>query len=238
MRRINRIELSDIDLDRFVTVKSLVSIRGEADHSRWVFRSPRGADRPVYLELWNPTYLRSNTLVGALEAEFYGPALTPGLRSVVFARGKCRGYVMEAGVRAGAVDPDPDFVRRLWSMTVERRWFANQYRPSHLRRVAAGVTLIDLEGVWRLDVEPVALHLHSFDDPDYERLVKAARSAPVSHSTAIDMADAHVAGAGRRRAAAAPFTRTWFARKGDSLSRRLLQEARNFSRRDRTGLLL
>ncbi len=108
----------------------------------------------------------------------------------------------------------------------------------HLRRVAAGVTLIDLEGVWRLDVEPGDLHLDSFDDPDYERLVKAARSAPVSYATAIAMADAHVAAAGRRQAAAAPLTRTWFARKGDGLSRRLLQEAHNFSRRDRIGLLL
>lgn len=95
--RLPEIALNEIDLSGLVAVRQVLRRYGAQDHSRWVFRGTLAAvDGPVFVKLWNPGYVRAQTLPEALAAGFYDAANVPALRALVVSGGLCRGYVMAA----------------------------------------------------------------------------------------------------------------------------------------------
>lgn len=202
--------LADIDIARLRLVKELVLWRDGEDHSRWIFEGPDRRD-PVMIKLWNPGYLRAETLPRAVGEGFYDAATAPALRRLVFHRGRCRGYVMTRAVRCRRIDPE--FVEGLWERTRTTGLFACQYRRSHTFRVGDRRSLIDLEGVYPL----AALGLHPagrirIEDPHYAQLVGRLAEGPLGPEEVRRMAAVHVAA--HTRGARAGWPGGWRGRAG------------------------
>jgi hypothetical protein len=198
--------LADLDLSDLALVKERVRWIGAEDHCRWVFRVPRTARRAgardVYVKVWNPTYVRRDHALRALDAGFYDERTVPALRALIYHRGICRGYAMAPCGRSRRVDPV--FYDAVVEATARTGLFHVDFGRYHALRYAGWYSLIDLDGVHplgelgRMPVAPCA-----FGSADYERFVctlhaGAAGMRICSHTTPPP------GGAGRHRLVHAP----------------------------------
>lgn len=177
--RLPEIALNEIDLSGLVAVRQVLRRYGAQDHSRWVFRGTLAAvDGPVFVKLWNPGYVRAQTLPEALAAGFYDAANVPALRALVVSGGLCRGYVMAAcghRLRMGR-----GFFDLICRRTAETGYVAVQFSPAHTMRLGRHLSMIDLEGVYplhRLDL--VGAHHSAFAYTPYATFVAELAGAPL-----------------------------------------------------------
>jgi hypothetical protein len=169
------LELSEIDLPRLKLVKEVVQWFGDQDHSRWVFQAPKNyqlaGEGGLFLKIWNPSYIRRDNLLTAIEAGFYDQELTPALQAVIFHEGICRGYSMRRCRPSRGLDPE--FYRKVQEKTAATKLFHYQFSRYHAMRFQDGHSLVDLEGVYPVDELPglTSSYHCKFDDADYERFV-------------------------------------------------------------------
>jgi hypothetical protein len=77
-----RIALAEIDLQSLTPCKVTAKWYGTQDHSRWVLRSPGdGLSGASYYKIWNPTYVRRDNILAAIESGFYDERTVPALQS-------------------------------------------------------------------------------------------------------------------------------------------------------------
>jgi hypothetical protein len=166
--------LSEVAFSELALVKERLRWVGDEDHSRWVFRVARSARRAgendLYVKIWNPTYIRRDHVLRALDAGFYDERTAPALRALVFHRGICRGYVMACCGRAPRIEPA--FYEAVKEATARTGYFHVNFSRYHALRHGGWYSLIDLDAVYpigelaRMPLDPCA-----FDSPDYERFV-------------------------------------------------------------------
>lgn len=162
------IQLTDIPLRDLVPVKVTVCwIRGR-DHSRWVLRTRHNGDKDGrYFKIWNPTYVRRDSILSAIACGFYDDRTTPALDGLVFHHGICRGYVMTSGVANRR--RSPEFFDLVTARTRQTRHFHVQFSASHTITCKRRISLVDLEAVWPMADYPK--YRGEFDDIEYERFV-------------------------------------------------------------------
>jgi hypothetical protein len=165
------IDLSAINLRQLLPVRQVLRHYGTQDHSRWIFRGTLpGMDESVYVKVWNPSYVRQNTLPAALEASFLAPDTTPALRGIVTSDGLCRGYVMAECRRR--VKMSWRFFQLICRRTLESGFFAVQFSPAHTLRLKGRFSMIDLEGVYPLEkLNLVQEHYSAFAYRPYAEFV-------------------------------------------------------------------
>jgi hypothetical protein len=168
------IPLASIDLSGLRLVKEACHRFGDQDHSRWLFKTPRG--RPpgaeeLYYKVWNPTYVRRDHLLRGIDSGFYDESTTPALHAVIMAGSICRGYVMKA-CRPDR-GRDPALHALVLRKTAETGLFAVQYGRGHVMRYGEKSSLVDLEAIHPLEELPFLPSCYRcfFDEPDYERFV-------------------------------------------------------------------
>jgi hypothetical protein len=213
------VPLSGIDLGRLRLVKEALVWRAGKDHSRWVFHSAAG-EEPLVYKLWNPSYIRSENILQAVERGLYHAGTTPALRGIVVHRGFCRGYVMARCTPCRRIDAA--FVLRFWEATRASGVFAEQYRRSHVMRIGAACSAIDLEGVYPTADYPDRVRPDvNIEDPDYAALVARLAHEPLSPAVVRELALRHVAGHRSRGP-----TLDWLRRKARGLELRLDRRTR------------
>lgn len=171
---------------RIHLVRERLNFYGDQDHQRWTFRRRGLNGRTLFYKIWNPTYVRSNTMIEAIEAGFYSDDLTPALRAVLMDESGMRGYVAAAcKPRPNRDAIDQPFYERIKRRTESTGYFNYDLRPHHIMLHRGRCSLIDLEGVYRLDQLDVLEHFHShFGDPGYERFVAELRDRHLAASGA------------------------------------------------------
>ena len=58
-----------------------------------------------YAKIWNPTYVRRDNVLRALDAGFYDDQTTPALAALIVHQGVCRGYLTHACRPCYVLDP-------------------------------------------------------------------------------------------------------------------------------------
>lgn len=165
------IPLTAIDLRRLDPVRQVLRRYADQDHSRWVFRGRvPGIDDMVFVKIWNPGYVRRDTLPSAVEAGLYASDTTPALRGLLTSNGLCRGYVMAACRRR--LWMSRSFFRRVCARTVESGYFSVQFSPAHTLRLNGRLSMIDLEGAYPLSkLALVSAHFSAFAYRPYAAFV-------------------------------------------------------------------
>lgn len=207
------IALGALDLARLTLVRQLVERRAGDDHSRWILRGPApdGAGCWTY-KIWNPFYVRRDTLAPALARGLYGPDVIPAFRGLIVHDGVCRGYAMAWWGPPGR--PSRAFVHALWERTRASRLFALQYRRAHTRRQGDAVTLIDLEAAF--PVERLAALREAGrapEDPDYADWVATVARGDPGPEAAQAAAQAHLRRLSAPPAASPAGALDWIGRK-------------------------
>jgi hypothetical protein len=166
-------DLAAIDLARLELVKETYGWIDGQDHSRWVLRNtPEDRQKTLYFKIWNPTHIRRDNLVAGLQAGFYTRETVPAFKGLIYHKGFCRGYVMEAAEPSWTQRFDENFYARIKEASRRTHWFNPQIAPPHILKYGKTYTLIDLEGVFHLDDFPRLAQQHSFFDfPDYEQWI-------------------------------------------------------------------
>jgi hypothetical protein len=232
------IALNALDLGRMSLIRQLVEHRGGEDHSRWVLGgpSPDGTEPWVY-KVWNPSYVRRDTLGPALALGLYGRDVVPAFRGMIIHGGVCRGYAMARWGPPGR--PSSAFVHALWEGTRASRMFAFQYRRAHTRRQGDTITLIDLEAAFpverlaalrRMGCEP--------EDRDYADWAATVAQADPGPDATGAAAEAHLHRLSASTQASPTRALDWIARKADGarvrtrrLADRLLDDRRGLIER-------
>ena len=168
------IRLTDIAVRTLTPYKVTLAHYGVQDHCRWVLRGllPGSTDTFFY-KIWNPTYVRRDNILAAIESGFYDERMVPALYGVIFHKGLCRGYVMHEGRidREALTDEFRDFV---FLRTKQTGFFAAQFARCHTMIYKDKVSLLDLEGVYPIDSLPRLSQCHSrCEDSAYENFVVA-----------------------------------------------------------------
>lgn len=163
-------------------VRARLNWYGEQDHQRWTYLHRRSCGRALYYKVWNPTYVRRDNMLRAIESGFYDEELTPALRALLVDDEGVRGYVTAAcKPRRNRDSFDTAFFESLKAKTAATGLFNYDVRPHHVLLFRGRCSLIDLEGVYplqRLDDLP-RYHCH-FGDPEYERFVVGLREQQIA----------------------------------------------------------
>ena len=138
--------LDEIDVTKFKTIKDRQKWYDNQDHSRWVFYDETNK---LYYKIWNDTYIRRNTITDAFELGFYDTDILPALKGLIFWEGICRGYVMEECEKYGVLEDD--FFNDIKKRTNDTYMFAYDLCPNHIFKFNGKTTIIDLEGVYKLN---------------------------------------------------------------------------------------
>jgi hypothetical protein len=168
--------LTDIDIMNLKLVRETVIWYGKQDHSRWVFKSTRktrfGDMGDLYFKVWNPTYIRRDNILTAIDNGFYDEQITPALTGLIFHKGICRGYVMKKCTRNWTLELDEEYDKLIKERSAKTGYFSYQYSPYHTMRYKGLPSLVDLEGFYRISaiVKLPEYHCH-FDYKDYEDFI-------------------------------------------------------------------
>jgi len=169
--------LRDLPIGALRLVKETVLHFGDQDHTRWVFRVPRrcrvlGSRTACYAKVWNPTYVRRDNILRAIDAGFYDQDTTPALAALIVHQNVCRGYLTTACRPSYLLDPA--YYNAIKERTRTTGLFNVQFSPYHVMKLGRKSTLIDLEGVYAVEDVARMPHFHcTFDDPDYSDFVGA-----------------------------------------------------------------
>ena len=164
--------LADVPLRALTPHKVTLAHYGAQDHCRWVFRgrTADGAD-PLFYKIWNPSYVRRENILAAIESGFYDERSVPALHSVIFHDGICRGYVMHQGT-ARQKSVNTEFRDLVFLRTGQTGFFTVQFAPCHVMIYQDRCSLIDLEGVYPIEAYPDLSQYHcEFEDAAYDAFV-------------------------------------------------------------------
>lgn len=167
------------DFDRLPMVRQVLNYHAGQDHCRWLFkgRLPHSSE-PVLIKIWNPEYVRGNTIPAAIEAGFYSAETVPALRGLVMSNGRCRGYVM--AVCQHRIRMSRRFFQLVCQRTIDTGFFAVQFSPSHTMRLNGRLSMIDLEGVYPTScIDLVRKHFSAFAYRPYAKFLAAAMKIPM-----------------------------------------------------------
>lgn len=216
----DKIQLSSIDIDNFPLIVERIVTKNSADHSRWVFRSPKGVQPCLVYKIWNPDYIRRDNILTGLQTGLYNAATVPGLRALIMERDQCRGYVMGHGAQCRT--PAADLIYALWEATRKSRYFAGQYRRSHTLIIDNRASLIDLEAVHAIGGEPGwPQGSVEIEDPDYAALIARLEVEDLSPEAVREMASCHI-----RKNQTRVELLEWISRRAIGARRRLRRKTR------------
>lgn len=172
--QIANLELSDIDVASLKLHKVVRRHIGGQDHSRWVLSGPNetNAKGRLYYKIWNPSYIRRDNIIGALDSGFYDVRTVPALRALIFSHGVCRGYVMRECRPLKSFDPS--FFRLVLDRTAGTNYFAVQFGHAHSMLCEGEISMIDLEGVYPIkELDLIRRHHSAFASARYAKFVAA-----------------------------------------------------------------
>lgn len=213
--KLDRIELSTIDIERLVLIVERIVSKNGVDHSRWVFHSPAGTAPQLVYKIWNPGYIRRDNILTGLETGLYNAATVPGLRALIMNKDQCRGYVMGMGQRYRT--PSVPLIHALWEATRSSGYFASQYRLSHTRIIDGKASLIDLEAVHAIGGEARwPRGTIEIEDPDYAKLIHRLEAENLSPQDVLEMANCHI-----RQSGTTLLSFKWISRKTNGVLRRV-----------------
>jgi len=167
------IQLTDIAVPTLKPFKVTLAHFGAQDHSRWVFRGAlAGCTKTFFYKIWNPSYVRRDNILAAIESGFYDERLVPALWGLITHKGLCRGYVMHEG-RTGHDALTEGFRDFVFLRTRETGYFAVQFARCHTMIYERKLSLLDLEAVYSIDAFNQLPQLHcQFDDSCYGSFVE------------------------------------------------------------------
>jgi hypothetical protein len=169
------VQLNDIDIGKMRLVKETFKRYGTQDHSRWVFKDKNnlnGKSKNIYFKIWNPTYIRRDNILKAIEAGFLDETIAPALSGIIFHKGSCRGYVMYESESDWKLELDDNFYEEVKQKSIDTEFFHIQFSPCHVMKYNGKFGLIDLEGIFPLCELPNMTGYHcNFDYKDYENFI-------------------------------------------------------------------
>ena len=186
------IRLTDIAMRTLTPFKVSLAHYGAQDHSRWVLRgAPAGGTDTFFYKIWNPTYVRRDNILAAIESGFYDERLVPALYGIIFHKGLCRGYVMHEGkIEHGALMED--FRELVFLRTHKTGYFTVQFARWHTMVYKNRLSLLDLEAAYPIKAFCQLSHYHCrFEDSDYENFVAGSYKELRSRITLTNEASAH-----------------------------------------------
>jgi hypothetical protein len=146
----------------------------------------------LYYKIWNPSYVRRDNILAAIESGFYDERTVPALQSLIFHAGVCRGYVMGEGELRPDACTD-EFRAVVYARTEGTGYFFIQFGPSHTMIYQDRRSLLDIEGVYPIAALPhLADYRCHMDDSAYARFVAGLyrKSAAQSRSPVPDIVGA------------------------------------------------
>ena len=163
--RLKIFSLTELDLTSMYSVKELICWYGNQDHLRWILK-----DGNFFYKIWNPTSIRKNNLLKALDVDFYDENLIPAFVGLIFHKQECRGYVMKKGRQNKKLNPE--IYDLLKNKTKRTNYFTYQFSPFHTIKLKKKYSLIDLEGVYHLsDLKKLKYYHCEFSFLDYKSFV-------------------------------------------------------------------
>lgn len=164
--------LTDIPLRALTPHKVRLAHYGAQDHCRWVFRGRlAGSANPLFYKIWNPSYVRRDNILAAIESGFYDERTVPALHSVIFHNGICRGYIMHQGT-ARQRTVSTEFRDLVFLRTGQTGFFTVQFAPCHAMIYQDRWSLIDLEGAYPVEALPHLSRYHcEFENAAYKTFV-------------------------------------------------------------------
>lgn len=170
------LQLTDFDIRSLEVVKETILWLDGQDHCRWVLKTPAksigSTSGSMYLKVWNTTYIRRDNILTGLDVGFYDEQTTPALTGLIFHKGVCRGYATSHCTRYWRRPWEHRFYSLIQGKSLKTGYFTYQFSPYHVMRYKNQPSLIDLEGIYRLDALPELAKYHSrFDDRKYEQFV-------------------------------------------------------------------
>lgn len=173
---IEQINLSDIDIKKLILVKETYVIHNGQDHSRWVFKYNTSHliknCSELYFKIWNPSYIRRDNIIKAIDSGFYDKNTTPALKAILYHNGLCRGYVMDKCYQDYKLNLDERFYALIKEMSTKTKFFNAQFSPCHVLKYKDSFSLIDLEGVFLIsDLTEIYKQMNFFDYEEYERFI-------------------------------------------------------------------
>lgn len=187
------IQLNDIDFERMKLIKETFKWYGNQDHSRWVFKDHKntlGSQKNIYLKLWNPTYIRRENILKAIESGFLDEKISPAFYGLIFHNGICRGYALQECKRNLKLDMIEEYYSLIKERTKQTQYFHIQFSPCHVMKYQGKFSLIDLEGFFPIsDIEKMPQLYCYFDYKDYEDFVLSLYNQSFSHSNSYRIPD-------------------------------------------------
>ena len=170
------LQMTDFDLTRLEVVKETVFWSGEHDHSRWVLKTPMKSvgfwQTPLYLKIWNPTYIRRDNILAGIDVGFYDEQITPALVGLIFHKGICRGYATSKCTHYWRRQWENRFHNLILEKSAKTGYFNYQYSRYHVMRYKGQPNLIDLEGIYPIgELRELTKFYSRFDDRQYEEYI-------------------------------------------------------------------
>jgi len=173
---IEKISLTEISINDLDIYKETNRWYGELDHSRWVFmcRNMNLIDNctELFIKLWNPTYIRRDNILLAIDSGFYDKETVPVLKALIFHKGLCRGYIMDKCKKNLGLRLSDEFFHAIKDKSKKTALFNAQFSPCHVMKYKKGFSLIDLEGVFHIsDLADIHRQMAFFDYEGYKNFI-------------------------------------------------------------------
>jgi hypothetical protein len=165
--------LNEIDISRMKLIKETYIWHGNQDHSRWVFKDNATENRSkCYFKIWNPTYIRRDNLLKAIESGFLDDETCPAFSGFIFHKGLCRGYVMNECKPDLKLELNDGYYKLIKEKSKYTGYFHIQFSPCHVMKYEGRFSLIDLEGIFPIsELDKMPEYFCYFDYRDYEYFI-------------------------------------------------------------------
>ena len=190
------IEVSDSTFSQKIKEKN--SRYGEENHTRTVYKID-----DFYIKVWDVDYIRANTISAAFASGFYDSTIIPNFVGLLYdENNNCRGYIAKESTPSE--EHFEELFKRIKLKTINTNYFAYDFCKNHTYEFEGKPTLIDLEGIYRID-EYDNLSKHHYEtylsagnfieDNTYKTFIENYTSLiPINLETFFDMKLQHGSG--------------------------------------------
>lgn len=172
----DRVNLNEIEIGQMTLIKERYVWHDRQDHSRWVFKLKKGnafnCGNELFVKIWNPSYVRRDNILKAIDAGFYDESTTPALKYLIYHKGLCRGYAMDKCDTVYSLKLDEEFFEIIKEKSRKSGFFNAQFSPCHVMKYKKLFSIIDLESVFPIsDLTIIHKQRAFFDYEAYENFI-------------------------------------------------------------------
>lgn len=149
-------QYESIPIDNLKIVRQRIKHWNDENHSRVTYFD---SENDFFIKIWDKDYIRANNITEAINVGFYDRTVIPNFSGLIFDREKySRGYITKTCKKDNS--KYQEMFKIISDKTKRIRYFAYDFCLDHVMNFEGKPCLIDLEGVYELELYPFLKHHH------------------------------------------------------------------------------